>query len=112
MQRTTITLPDAAFERLNEIVASMKLGSYKVEKWVSDLVVSEVAARLTNQQRSDEPRLLAAARLIFAEHESIANHAPRETLARLEAIAGELQRRPNRVEPQSSVEIRTRYFSW
>lgn len=55
MQRIVITLPDTTYQRLMETIKSMGLQHYTPEKWVSELVVCEMAARRSRNASSNQP---------------------------------------------------------
>jgi hypothetical protein len=45
MKQLIISLPDSTCQQLAETVKETKLFRYSPEKWVADLVISELAAR-------------------------------------------------------------------
>lgn len=55
MKRVVIELPDATYEQLMEEAAATGERSYNPARYVSDLVVSDLAVRHQNSQRSADP---------------------------------------------------------
>ena len=53
MRELVISLPDSTCQQLAETVKATKLFRYSPEKWVADLVISELAARRSHAALSD-----------------------------------------------------------